>query len=89
MIVAANPLEIIECCSFHLGTAQRSREFLMIAFSTNARLFFDAVRLRKGEVARDRLSGMAVYLHRSRLQPVPIAKSNGQSINGTRFVLAQ
>jgi hypothetical protein len=35
---------------------------------------------KEGEVARDRQSGMAAYLHRSYLQPVPIAKSDGQNM---------
>ena len=35
---------------------------------------------KKSEVARNREGGMAVYLHRSRLQPVPIAQLDGQSM---------
>lgn len=35
---------------------------------------------KKSEVARNREGRMAVYLHRSRLQPVPIAKPDGRSI---------
>ena len=33
---------------------------------------------KESEVARDRQGGVAVYLHRSRLQPLPIAKPDGQ-----------
>ncbi len=36
--------------------------------------------LRKSEVARNREGRVAVYLHRSRLQLVPLAKPDGQSM---------
>jgi hypothetical protein len=35
---------------------------------------------KESEVARDRQGGVAVYLHRSCLQPLPIAKSDGQNM---------
>jgi transposase len=35
---------------------------------------------KESEVARDRQGGMAVYFHRGRLQPVPIAKPDGHDV---------
>ena len=35
---------------------------------------------KESEVTRDRQGGVAVHLHRSRLQPLPIAKPDGQSM---------
>jgi transposase len=36
--------------------------------------------VKESEVARDREGRVAVHLHRSRLQPLPIAKPDGQSM---------
>jgi hypothetical protein len=35
---------------------------------------------QESKVARDRQDGMAVCFHRERLQPVPIAKPDGQNV---------
>jgi hypothetical protein len=35
---------------------------------------------RESEVARDRERRVVVHIHRSRLQPLPVAKSNGESL---------
>jgi hypothetical protein len=46
--------------------------------------------LKKSEVARDREGRVAVHLHRSRLQSLPIAKPYGQSmtrsVDSVRFI---
>ena len=38
---------------------------------------------KESEVARDRQSGVAVYLHRGCLQSVPIVKPDGQNMTGS------
>ena len=40
----------------------------------------DGRDVKESEVARDREGGVAVYLHRSCLQPLPIAKFDGQNM---------
>ncbi len=40
---------------------------------------------KESEVARDRQGRVAVYLHRSCLQPLPIAKPDGQNMKELRF----
>jgi hypothetical protein len=40
----------------------------------------DGRHAKESEVARDRQGGMAVYLHRGCLQPLPLAKPHGQNL---------
>ena len=54
--------------------SQRKRKRVEQTFGWNGR------NAKESEVARDREGWLAVYLHRSCLPPVPIAKPDGQSM---------